>query len=194
MGNLIRENIETKIEAKLSDDEFSYFLGLLGKTKFSKKEFAVKEGQLCTKMYFIEKGILHSFTTDDAGDAHTLQLGLENHWIADLYSFFAGNPSLFSIEALEETETYTLGKDGFEKACTQIPKIERFFRILIQNAYVAPQHRLARNFSTDAESRYLHLIKEHPDLLQRVPQYLLASYLGIKPQSLSRIRKNLHRK
>lgn len=95
---------------------------------------------------------------------------------------------------MEETEILAISKTNFEKALQDIPKFERFFRILIQNAYIQSQHRIAKNYSDDAEHRYLALIKQQPDLLQRVPQYLVASYLGIKPQSLSRIRQNLSKK
>lgn len=114
--------------------------------------------------------------------------------MADLYSFLSDRPAIFTIEALETTTLFAIKQTDFENTCRQVPKFEHFFRILIQNAYVNSQQRIAKTFSQDAGNRYLALIKQQPDLLQRVPQYLIASYLGIKPESLSRIRKNYLKK
>jgi len=95
------------------------------------------------------------------------------------------------VEALETTRVLVLNKENFDKACAEMPIFERFFRILIQNAYISLQYRLAKTTSEEAENRYLDFSARHPDFIQRIPQYLIASYLGIKPQSLSRIRKEL---
>ena len=98
---------------------------------------------------------------------------------------------MYSIETLEPTEALVVNKENFEKICQSSHMFEHFFRILIQNAFVALQYRLARTNSTDAEHRYLEFSQLHPEFVQRIPQYLIATYLGIKPQSLSRIRKEL---
>jgi len=111
-----------------------------------------------------------------------------------MYSFFSGNQAIFNVETLEPSTLFAMKHVDFKKACEQIPKFEMFFRILVQNGYLSSLQRIANSFSEDAEQRYLMLIKNHPNLLQRVPQYLVASYLGIKPQSLSRIRQNLLKK
>ena len=190
---MIKQHIESKINEMLTQEEFDFFANLMGSRTFSKKEIILREGQYCNHFFFIKKGLLYSYRTDEHADKIIIRLGFEGYWIADLYSFFSENPAIDTIEALEDTEVATLSRQSFEIACREIRKIERFFRIIFQNAYVATQHRLARKLGSDAQSRYLHLIKQHPDLLQRVPQYLVASYLGIKPQSLSRIRKNLSR-
>ena len=108
-----------------------------------------------------------------------------------MFSFFSGKPAIFNIEAIEAATLYTMKYSDFEKACKEIPKFETFFRILVQNAYLSSLQRIAKNFTDDAEKRYLLLIKQQPDLQQRFPQYLVASYLGIKPQSLNRIRHNI---
>lgn len=190
----IRENIELKINQKLTEEEFRSFFTLLSSESFSKKDIVVSEGEICSNIYFIESGSLHSYLTDTQGEVHSIQFGFEGYWISDLYSFLSDKPGLFTIEALENTQVYSLSKVNFEKACDEIPKFERFFRILIQNAYVNSQQRLALTFSEDAERRYLDLIKKQPLIFQKVPQYIIASYLGIKPQSLSRIRKKLVKK
>ncbi len=123
-----------------------------------------------------------------------VQLALEDHWISDLYSFFSGKKAIYTIETLEATKVLALNKEGFQKACDTIPVFDRFFRILLQNAYVALQQRMAQTNSEEAESRYAEFSKTHPDFIQRIPQYLIASYLGVKPESQSRIRKGIAKK
>jgi CRP-like cAMP-binding protein len=187
----IRQNTENKIGQLLTDEEFDLFQSLLSKISLKKKEFLIREGDLNSNIYFIENGILHSFKTDESGEMHSIQFGFPGHWISDLYSFFSGNHALFSVEALEDAELLVLNYSGFKDACEKLPKFEKFFRILIQNAYVKAQQRIAKNFSNDAAQRYKDLLEQQPEMLQKVPQYLVASYLGIKPQSLSRIRKEI---
>lgn len=194
MKSTIKENIEEKLKQELTIEEYEKFTSLLEPLTIQKKQQLVTEDRVCKYLYFVEEGVLHSFLTDDNGENHTIQFGFEGHWISDLYSFVSNTTATFNIEALEETTILAISKSNFEKALNDIPKFERFFRILIQNAYIQSQHRIAKNYSDDAEHRYLALIKQQPDLLQRVPQYLIASYLGIKPQSLSRIRQNLSKK
>jgi CRP-like cAMP-binding protein len=190
----IRKHIETKINESLTDKEFDQFFKLSEFVEVKKKQQIVVEGQQSKFLFFIEKGTLHSFVTDEQGENHTIQFGFEGHWIADLYSFLSDKPAIFTIEALEATTLFAIRQTDFERICRQVPKFEHFFRILIQNAYVNSQQRIAKTFSEDAGNRYLALIKQQPDLLQRVPQYLVASYLGIKPESLSRIRKSYLKK
>lgn len=141
------------------------------------------------------EGSCYSYILDKKGDKHAVQFSLEGYWISDLYSFYSDRNAIYNIEALEPLSVLMLNKEGFEKACDSISCIDRFFRILIQNAYIALQYRLAKTNSEDAEKRYTEFSKTHPDFIQRIPQYLIASYLGIKPQSLSRIRnEGMHKK
>ena len=190
----LKSNIEKTIKEAISDSDFKAFRDFMFEKTFDKKDFLVEEGELCNYIYFIEEGSAYSFIMDNKGDKHTIQFALEGYWISDLYSFYSGRESIYSIEALEPLKVLMLNKDNFEKACCSIPMIDRFFRILIQNAYVSLQYRLAKTNSEDAEHRYEEFSKLHPDFTQRIPQYLIASYLGIKPQSLSRIRKELVQK
>ena len=194
MKNNIRENIEGKINLKLTDIEFEKLSDWFVLIKLENKMQFVKEGQVSRNLYFVDSGATHTFIIDKKGEAHTVQFGFEGYWVGDMYSFFSGNPAIFNVETLEPTTLFAMKHVDFEKACEQIPKFEMFFRILVQNGYLSSLQRIAKSFSEDAEQRYLMLIKNHPDLPQRVPQYLVASYLGIKPQSLSRIRQNLTKK
>jgi len=190
MKNNIRKNIEAKINLKLADAEFEKLSGWFVPIQLQNKIQFVTEGKVCRNLFFVEAGATHTFIIDKKGETHTVQFGFEGYWIGDMYSFFSGNPAIFNVETLELTVLYAMTYADFEKACGQIPKFEMFFRILVQNGYLSSLQRIAKSFSEDAEQRYLTLIKNNPDLPQRVPQYLVASYLGIKPQSLSRIRKN----
>ena len=194
MESNIRKNIETKINQKLTNEEFEklneWFVPIL----LENKNQFVSEGKVCRNLYFVDAGATHTFITDKKGEAHTVQFGFEGYWIGDMYSFFSGNPAIFNVETLEPATLFAMKHIDFEKACSQILKFENFFRILVQNGYLSSLQRIAKSFSEDAEQRYLSLIKNHPDLPKRVPQYLVASYLGIKPQSLSRIRQNLVKK
>ncbi len=194
MQNNIRKNIEVKINQKLTDAEFEKLSAWFVPLQLESKEQFVTEGKVSRNLYFVDSGATHTFIVDKKGEVHTVQFGLEGYWIGDMYSFFSGNPPIFNVETLESSTLFAMQHADFEKACEQIPKFEMFFRILVQNGYLSSLQRIAKNFSEDAEQRYLTLIKNHPDLPQRIPQYLVASYLGIKPQSLSRIRQNLAKK
>ena len=194
MQNSIRENIEGKINMNLTDVEFEKLSDWFVPIQLENKMQFVKEGQVSRNLYFVDSGATHTFIIDKKGETHTVQFGFEGYWVGDMYSFFSGNSAVFNLETLEPTTLFAMKHVDFEKACEQIPKFEMFFRILVQNGYLSSLQRIARSFSEDAEQRNLMLIKNHPDLPQRVPQYLVASYLGIKPQSLSRIRQNLTKK
>jgi CRP-like cAMP-binding protein len=194
MQNNIRKNIETKINQKLTDAEFEKLSEWFVPIQLENKMQFVTEGKVCCNLFFVDAGATHTFIIDKKGETHTVQFGFEGYWIGDMYSFFSGNPAIFNVETLEPTTLFAMTHADFEKACEQIPKFEIFFRILVQNGYLSSLQRIAKGFSEDAEQRYLSLIKNNPDLPQRVPQYLVASYLGIKPQSLSRIRQKLTKK
>ena len=194
MNTLLRANIEKTIGTKISDADFEKFSSLLFEKSFDKKSCLTEEGGQCNYIYFILEGSAYSYITDKKGDKHVIQFALEGYWISDLYSFYSGRESIYTIEMLENSRVLVLNKENFQKACDSCPVLDRFFRILIQNAYVALQYRLAKTNSEDADKRYELFSKQYPDFLQRIPQYLIASYLGIKPQSLSRIRKEIAKK
>jgi len=191
MENNIRKNIEAKINQKLTNEEADKLNNWFVPVEVEKNEQIVFEGKVCRTLYFVEKGLMHTFVIDKKGEFNTVQFGFEGYWIGDMFSFFSGKPAIFNVESLESTKLFAMKYSDFEKACKQIPKFESFFRILVQNGYLSALQRIAKSFSDDAEERYLSLTKQQPYLQQRVPQYLVASYLGIKPQSLSRIRRNL---
>jgi CRP-like cAMP-binding protein len=156
-----------------------------------KRKPLLMEGDTSRYVYFVEKGALRSYTIDKEGTEHVVQLAIEGHWVADLYSFVTQLPGSINIEAIEDSEVLLLSHHELEQLCEQIPQLERFFRYLYQQAYVNLQLRYNSAQSNSAEDRYLSLINEHPEIVARIPLIYIASYLGITPESLSRIRKQL---
>lgn len=191
MFDALKANIEKTIGTRLTESEIADFSKLVFEKSVDKKTTLAEEGNICSHVYFVVEGSAYSYISDPKGNKHALQFALENYWISDLYSFFSGRKAIYSVETLEPCKLVVLNKESFELACKTIPVLNCFFRILIQNAYVSLQYRLARANSVEAETRYEEFSKQNPHFMQRIPQYLIASYLGIKPQSLSRIRKEI---
>lgn len=155
------------------------------------KELLHEEGQIIQYMPFINKGLMVNYRVDEEGESHVLQIRWTGNWLGDLYSFFSGKPSKFNIRAYQPTELLLIDHETFDFITQTYPIYERYFRMAIQSAYIETINQVFNLHSSSAEERYLDLIKNFPSLLDDVPQYLIASYLNIKPQSLSRIRKNL---
>jgi CRP-like cAMP-binding protein len=194
MVDLLKANIERTIGGVLTEEEVATFSSLIFEKSVDKKTVLAEEGNVCTNVYFVIEGSAYSYISDPKGNKHALQFALENYWISDLYSFFSGRKGIYTVETLELCRLAVLTKESFELACSTIPVFNRFFRILIQNAYVSLQYRIAKINSEEAETRYEEFCKQNAHFMQRIPQYLIASYLGIKPQSLSRIRKEISKK
>lgn len=187
------ELLHTKLteNAVLTEEEFAYCKTLFLPKKLRKRQYLLQEGEVCKYTAFVEKGMLRTYTVDDKAIEHILQFAQEGWWMADLYSFFTNEPSMFNMEALEDCELLLITKPSWDTLLEKIPTLERFFRILIQNNLIATQRRLIGSFSESAEEQYLKLIQTNPDCVQRVPQHMIASYLGITRETLSRIRSQM---
>jgi CRP-like cAMP-binding protein len=175
-------------KAPMTEDEFHSITHLFKYETIGKKQKLVTEGHYTDKAYFIQKGLLFSYKTLDTGDSQVVRFAKENFWIGDLNSFMTGAKALFTIEALEPSELWSMRRSDWELLMKDSPAFETYFRILIQTAYANLLVQLSDIYSQDAKAKYKRLREQYPDLLQRVPQYLIASYLGILPSSLSRIR------
>ena len=186
---LIIKNISQHIQ--LDDREVDYFLSLLQPRTIKRKEFLLRPNEVCKYESFITKGCLRTYTIDNTGLEHIVMFAVEEWWTGDLYSFLTQTPGNFIIDALEDTGLLQISKDDLEKLYEYVPKFERFFRLILQNAFVAQQLRINQNLSFNAEERYLHFIKKYPQLEQRLPQKQVAAYLGITPEFLSMIRRKL---
>jgi len=188
----IIKNISQHIQ--LDDGEADYFLSLLQPRTIKRKEYLLRPNEVCKYESFITKGCLRTYTIDNTGLEHIVMFAVEEWWTGDLYSFLTQTPGNFIIDALEDTDLLQISKDDLEKLYECVPKFERFFRLILQNAFVAQQQRINHNLSFTAEERYLYFIKKYPQLEQRLPQKQVAAYLGITPEFLSMIRRKLARK
>ncbi len=191
MTKILRENIEKTIDQSITDKEFEIFTQFFFPKSFDKKSILAEEGKTCKYVYFILKGSAYSYYINDNGEKTVIQFAIENYWITDQYSFFSERPGIYFIETLEPIDVLVLNRENYDQLCCTNQLFERFFRLLLQNAFIALQYRLAKTNSEEAESRYLEFSTQYPHFVQRIPQYLIASFLGIKPQSLSRIRKKI---
>jgi CRP-like cAMP-binding protein len=156
--------------------------------KFRKRQYILQEGDITRHETFIVKGITRMYEVDEKGQEHVVLFGLEDWWIGDLYSFLSETPTMYNIDCIEDTEVLQITKPNLETLYGKVPKIERHFRIMIQNAFIAVTRRVSSSLSKSASERYDEFILKYPQIEQRVPNHQIASYLGITPQSLSRIR------
>jgi len=157
----------------------------------AEKEFLIQEGQIIRYLPFIHKGLMVNYRLDDEGEKHVIQIRWTGLWLGDIYSFFSGRPTKFNIRAYQPTELLMINHETFEYMIREYPIYERYFRLGLQNAYIETLDQVFNLHSLTAEERYLELIQNVPSLLDDIPHYLIASYLNIQPQSLSRIRRNL---
>lgn len=190
--DLILTNVAKHIE--LDDRERDFFLSLLEPKVLTRRKIYLQQGTVCKYVAFVLKGALKSYKVDEEGKEHILNFALRDWWIADLYSLISQKPAVLNIETIEDSEVLLLSQKDQETLYETIPKFERFFRILVENALVASQQRLIDNMSLTAEERYLQFIKKYPSIPVLVPQHNIASYLGITPEFLSKIRSRLARK
>jgi len=189
MFELLLKKFEEKIS--LTPEEKEICKNYFQPRKLRKKQFLLQEGDPCRFVAFVEKGMLRSYSIDDKGNEHISQFAFEGWWIADQYSFLTGEPSSYNIDALEDSEILLLSRSSEEEMLESIPQFNRYFRILLQNNLISTQRRLMSSLSQPAEVRYQELVDSCPSIPQRVPQHMMASYLGITPETLSRIRRGL---
>lgn len=174
----------------LSADEWELCKNSFRPKRMLKRQFLLQQEDVCRQLAFVEKGALYSYSVDAKGNQHVLRFAFEGWWIADLQSFFTEKPSTLNIELLEDSELLVLDKNNHEKLLTDVPAYERYHRIIVENAYVALQRRVENALGRTAEEKYARLIQYNPEFMNRVPLNLVASYLGMSPETLSRVRGN----
>lgn len=189
MFELLSQSINEKIS--LTNEEFNFTKTLFIPKKLRKRQYLLQEGDVSKYTAFVEKGMLRIFTVDDKGNEPILQFSMEGWWAGDLYSFLTEEPSQYHIEAIEDCELLLITKPSWDLLLEKIPAFERYFRILIQNSLIATQRRLMGSMSETAEEKYTKLVNNFPGCLQRIPQHMIASYLGITRETLSRIRSQM---
>lgn len=175
----------------LQDDEVTLFTALLSRREIPKKTMLLREGEICQFEGYIQKGCVRIYYLDENGFEVTLSFAVEDWWISDIASFHYHEPSSLYMETLEDCEIYFLNPESKEKLLAELPKFERVFRLLVQRRLAVLQNRLIHTISKPATDRYLEFIRLYPTISQRVPQYYIASYLGVSPEFVSTIRKRL---
>ena len=190
------DNIETYLSEilEIPKESITTCSGFYVSKKVAKNEFLLREGEICLDTFFVEKGLLRMFSLDKNGKEHVIQFAPENWLISDRSSLNFNEKSKFYIEAIEDTEVFILGNDFFTKMIENYPHIAERNDLLLQKHIRNLQNRVNSLLADTAEERYMNFIKMYPDILLRVPQWMVASYLGITPESLSRVRKELARK
>lgn len=156
-----------------------------------KRQYLLQEEEVCKYLTFVGKGLLRTYNVDAKGTEHVNVFGWEGWWISDFSSFLAETPALFNIEAIENCELLQISLADYNALTLAVPVMDRYFRILYQNSLVTKERRLMSSITHTAEEKYLELIETNAKITERIPQNLIASYLGIAPETLSRIKKNL---
>jgi len=189
--NLLISNISRHLS--LTREEIEFFTSLLRSKSLANGEFLLREGDVCKCETFVVKGCLKTYYLDEMGIEHIIDFSIEEWWADDLYSLLTQTPSKSNIKAIEDTEVLQIGKADLELLYQKIPKFERFFRILFQNAYITQREQINLTLSASARERYLSFIKKKPYAEKRFSQKDIASYLGVTPQFLSALKKKLSR-
>ena len=162
--------------------------------KLRKKQYLLQETDVCKHIAFVEKGALRSFTVSDKGTEHIIQFAFEGWTISDLYSFLTSEPATYNIGAMENSELVLISKAAHDELLQKVPQYETYTRLQLTGAYIAMQRRLTSIISLTLEERYNYFTSLYPDIIQRVPQHMIASYMGLTPETLSRVRKRLAQK
>ncbi len=190
--NLLVEHLRKHINP--DEDEINYLRNLLRLVQVKRKQFILRESEVCKYSTFILKGCLRGYTIDACGLEHVLSFAPPGWWIADMNSLITQKPGILNIEAMETTEVLQLSKVNQETLCREIPKFEHFFRIITENSLVSIQNRLTDNLSLSAEDRYRKFSDKYPLLVQNLPQKYIASYLGVTAEFFSKMKKKMNLK
>lgn len=186
-------NIQIRKHIAISDKDLEKTSAFFAYRKFRKKQFILQEGDICRFETFIVKGCCRTYELDEKGQEHILQFAPEDWWAGNLYSFLTETASTYTIDCLEDCEVLQISKQGLEELYGELPVMERYFRIIIQNAFIALQKRVLTNLSKPAADRYKEFVEKYPQIENRVPDHQIASFLGLTPQSLSRIRSGFRK-
>jgi CRP/FNR family transcriptional regulator len=175
----------------LTDSEQQEFTSILEEIRISKKNFLIEPGDLVNSEFYVVSGCLKAYYLDESGDKHIIQFAVEDWWISDFEAFFNKVPAKLYVETIEDSTLLAINREALEILYTRIPKFERFFRIKTTSAFVSLRSRILSTLQKSGKERYLEFCESYPKIEQRVPNYHIANYLGLKPESLSRIRKEV---
>lgn len=185
MNSRLREHIEKII--LLTDAEYDYVLSHFTLKKFKKHQFLIQEGELVLYSYFVVSGLLKLVHSDDAGKEHIVSFAMEDWWESDFQAYHNQTKATMSLNCLEDTEVFCLSLENYKKLCAGLQKMEHFFLEKANRGHIGSQQRILSLITSNAKERYEQLLKRYPSLFQRVPKTLLASYLGVSRETLSRL-------
>ena len=180
-----------KSVVSISEKEEEILCANINHRKYRKGQYLVQQGDTCKYIFYILTGCTKTYHIDQEGQEHIFQFSVEDWWTSDLGSLISQAPADFNVQCIENTEVLVFPYTQLETLYEEIPQLERFFRIIVERAYVSSQKRLIRNFSLTAKERYLYFKESYPHIEQRIPQYMVASYLGITKEFLSKIKSQL---
>ena len=175
----------------LNEKEITFLRSYTNYKKYFKGQYIVKQGEVCKHTNFIISGCTEHFYIDQKGQEHIVTFAIENWWSSDISSFITQKPSDFNVKCLEDTEVIQFTCQNQDEIFKNIPKMETLFRKLLEKALVSSQKRIVNNFSLSAKDQYIYFKNQYPNIEQRVPQYMVASYLGITKEFLSKIKAQL---
>lgn len=172
----------------LTTEEQDLVQQYLAPKKLRKKQYLLQEGDICKNICFVEKGALKAYVLDDTGQEHITAFALEGWTMGDLASFMKQEPATLNIDALEDCELILISKQAHDDLLERLPKYQIYIRMLMTDAYMALQKRTTNMISLSLDDRYFALTQMYPNIVQRVPQHMIASFMGLSPETLSRIR------
>ncbi len=178
----------------MSEEDFKDFLSHFVERRIRKKQYLLQDGEICKHMAFIAKGAMRKYFLDEKGIERIVDLYIENWWAGDRESFVTSKPSVYNIDAWEDCEIFLISRENILKLCKECPAFNEFILRLDENNSIATQKRITSSISFTSEKRYADFVERHPHFLQRFPQHIIASYLGITKDTLSRVRKKAVKK
>ncbi|QEM02694.1 Crp/Fnr family transcriptional regulator [Mucilaginibacter rubeus] len=181
-------------KSKVSEEDLDKIIAVCQVKRVRKRQYLLQEGDVWKFNAFVTKGCVRTYTLDDKGNEHIINFAVENWWTGDRESLASGEPSIFNIDALEDSEIVLITKPNFEMLCAQIPAFNDMVNGILQKSFIVAQNRIQTFISLSAEEKYLKFLEKFPHLVIRVPQGMIASYLGITPETLSRIRNQTAKK
>lgn len=180
-----------KRKVPLTNEEEELIKGYLAVKKIRKRQYLLQAGDVDKVIAFVEKGSLRCYSVDNEGNEHIVQFAIEGWFISDLYSFLTGEPATYNIDALEDSELVIISRSANDELMAKSPKYQLYMFQQVTGAYIALQRRVTSSNSLSPEERYKNFLTSYSDVVQRVPQHMIASYLGVKPETLSRIRRRM---
>ncbi|GGK29594.1 cyclic nucleotide-binding protein [Yeosuana aromativorans] len=176
-----------------TEQDLKLFLSSLNSISVDKGKFLLQPGTQVKHEYFVVKGCLKAYYLDEKGHKHIIQFAVENWWIGDFDAFYNGVPSRLHIETIENSTLLSINYDRLQELFKQAPVFERYFRLLVTNAFISQRKRILSSLEKDTKERYLEFCESYPSIEDRIPNYDIANYLGVSAENLSRVRSKLRR-